>query len=130
LANHFPLHKVLDRWKIGPKKLIKTKLFDENDIKVTRSTFDDVAKAGLVSPGDIKKVERPTWIPISEITRSEEKSQKDKIYKIASHISGKKVLKAIWIDSQDNSIMDGHHRYEACKVLGFKKIPVQYVHLR
>jgi hypothetical protein len=130
LANHFPLHKVLDRWKIGPKKLIKTKLFDENDIKVTRSTFDDVAKAGLVSPGDIKKVDRPTWIPIDQITRSEEKSQKDKIYKIANHISGKKVLKAIWIDSQDNSIMDGHHRYEACKVLGFKKIPVQYVHLR
>lgn len=129
LANHFPLHKVLDRWKIGPKKLIKAKLFSENDISVTRSTFDDVAKSGLVSPGDIKKVDRPTWIPIEAITRSEEKSQKDKIYKIAHHISAKKVLKAIWID-KDNSIMDGHHRYEACKVLGFKKIPVQHVHLR
>lgn len=129
LANHFPLHKVLDRWKIGPKKLIKAKLLKEDEITVTRSTFDDVAKSGLVSPGDIKKVDRPTWIPIEAITRSEEKSQKDKIYKIAHHISGKKVLKAIWID-EDNSIMDGHHRYEACKVLGFKKIPVQYVHLR
>lgn len=45
LANHFPLHKVLDRWKIGPKKLIKAKLFSEDDIKVTRSTFDEVAKS-------------------------------------------------------------------------------------
>jgi hypothetical protein len=134
MAERMPLYQQFGRWKIGMKLVTAPKTVSEDDIEVEEQTYEHVATSGLVAPGDIERVDKPVWVPIEDLVATEDhtetKEGRAKAEEIARSIRRTKKITALWVDADDESVMDGHHRLEACKILGLKKVPVQYVHLR
>jgi L-serine kinase (ADP) len=50
-----------------------------------------------------------------------------RLKEIKSEIIQKQAIFPILVEQKFNIILDGHHRFEVCKILGFSKIPVYLV---
>ncbi|MEM4311201.1 MAG: ParB N-terminal domain-containing protein [Nitrososphaerales archaeon] len=60
-----------------------------------------------------------------EELKSHEEVEKERLEALTEEIKNDGILKkAIAVDSTNMIILDGHHRVEALKLLGYKKIPV------
>jgi hypothetical protein len=103
-------------------------------MKITRASYKDVMASGLFDAGDVLKIEAPKWISIDRVIETQHNNRKPegqaKAWSIANSIRDDMTIPALWVNAKDQSLLDGHHRLEAMRKMGWKLIPVQYLHLR
>jgi hypothetical protein len=103
-------------------------------MKITRASYKDVMASGLFDAGDVLKIEAPKWISIDRVIETQHNNRKPegqaKAWAIANSIRDDMTIPALWVNAKDQSLLDGHHRLEAMRKMGWKLIPVQYLHLR
>lgn len=72
------------------------------------------------------------WVPIEGL-RDHEEVELERVRSLASEIQQRRRVAPLLVEKTHHVILDGHHRKEALKLLGFRKVPcvrVDYAHIR
>ena len=134
LAANMPVYQTAKGWRIGDKKGLKR--IQNKRSRANRFTWDkvdllDVAwtnifSLGLINQFDVDKIVGPKRVPLKNITPNERHDQ-EHAENIAAQIKENLEFRPIVLDSQ-LVIVDGHHRFEAAKILKMRNIPAYIVY--
>lgn len=69
------------------------------------------------------------WVPIEEL-RPHEAIDEELLKRVIEKLKHEGLKDPIVVDKETRVILDGHHRYAACKALGMKAIPCLLVDYR
>lgn len=127
-ADAIPLYQSGKSWKIG--KRIRKKPFGWDEVDIRANTLEQLETAGYVNAFDGPILGPVQLVPIRKLYKVEDHSEKPagvaKVQFLAQQVKNGGYFKAI-VYNEDGSILDGHHRYEAAKLLRMTKVPAQMV---
>lgn len=129
-ATEFPIQKIGSKYRIGIQT--QSKKLEWNSVQIQPNNQEELATEGFLNPFDGERLSKVKMVPITQLTTTEQHSQTPegqlKVRSIASSL--KKNSNPFFIPvviEPSGFIVDGHHRYEAIKLLKLKEIPVQVV---
>lgn len=129
-ATEFPIQKVGSKYKIGIQT--QSKRPNWNSVQIKPNNQEELATDGFLNTFDGEKLSKIKMVPVTQLMTTEQHSKtpegQSKIKLIASSL--KKDPNPFFVPvviEPDGSIVDGHHRYEAVKLLKLKEIPVQVI---
>lgn len=126
-ANSMPIYKSGKSFKIG--KRIRNKPFGWDDVEIRPNSLESLETAGYVNMFDGPELGPVQMVSVNKLYKTEDHADKNpiKVRVLANQIkSGEGYFKAIVYDD-NGAIIDGHHRYEAAKLLRMTKVPAQQI---
>ena len=136
LAQEMPVYQLDDGWHIGTPEAMQAierqreeaARFAWNKVDYLDVDWTSIFSLGLLNQFDIDHIDGPDLVPMDEITPVEDHDA-DHVARIAAEMQEGLEFRPIVLTA-DGAIVDGHHRYEAAKLLGMKDIPayVAYTH--
>lgn len=76
------------------------------------------------------EVLKPVYVPLNTVspnTYNPNQHEEEDFIRLCHSIAKRGMTDPIVVNEDDNTIVDGEHRWHACDVLGFEEIPVAYV---
>ena len=136
-ADSLPVYKTDEGFKVGTKLDEPKDSMGWDEIEIEGSTLEDVTTNGLANPFDAPSISPVKNIAINEIQKTESHSDTDAgmeyVSSLASSIKESERFKAILLQGNGDDgyvILDGHHRFEAAKLLEMDDIPSQIISFR
>jgi hypothetical protein len=129
-ADAVPVYRTRRGFCIGEKPKTAragSKAFSWGGVRIAKTTLEDISDLASVFEDKLSKVQ---IAKMSSLLATEHHSMtpegREKAKRIAESISGDSdaFFETIVVEP-DGSIVDGHHRFEALKLLGAKEVPVR-----
>jgi hypothetical protein len=128
-ANDMPISKIGKKFKIG--SVASKPSFDWQTVEIKPNDTETLASEGWLNIFDGERLGRTRIVPIDKLVSTENHAQtsagKQKVKTIVSSLKSNDAYFVPVVVDESGNIVDGHHRYEAAKVLKTKTIPVQVI---
>lgn len=128
-ANEMPISKIGKKFKIGERP--KKSELNWQTVEIKPNSTEVLATEGFLNPFDGERLGRTQIVPITKLVSNETHSQtpqgKLKVKSIALSLKSTSPYFVPIVIDESGNIVDGHHRYEAVKLLKLKTVPIQVI---
>ncbi len=131
MSKVIPVYQTTKGWKLGSQKDIKrlkqkqyrraNPSFTWKNITLLEPNWTELRSFGFMDMSD--RVTGPKMVPVASLTPTESGQDEEQISEIIQWIKEDGEFKPLVIE-EGGAIVDGHHRWEALKLMKVKRVPV------